>query len=287
MKTAVVTDSNSGIFEQEADSLGVYVVPMPVILNGVACFEGVDLMPEDFYQALAAHAGCSTSQPAPDAVTSAWDRALEDGFEEVVYIPMSSGLSNSCQTARGLAESYGGRVQVADNRRISVTQRQSVLDALTLARQNLDAREIRRRLEAAAMDSMIYVGVETMEYLRRGGRVTPAAAAMASVLNLKPLLLIRGEQLDACAKVRGTRNCRQRLLQEMQRCAQQMMADGLTELQIGAAGSFVTPGEHREWAQMVRDAFPGQEVLYDPLTISVACHVGPGAFGMGISARLR
>lgn len=285
MRTAVVTDSNSGIFEAEARTLGVFVVPMPVVLEGNVYYEGIDLQPEEFYRFLEEHRNASTSQPAPGEVTAMWDRVLRSGYDELVYIPMSSGLSNSCQTALDLAERYKGAVQVVNNHRISVTQRQSVLDALALARQGCGARQIKARLEAAAMDSLIYVGVETMEYLRKGGRVTAAAAAMGTILNLKPLLIIQGERLDAYAKVRGTRNCRHRLIEAMQAYAEKLRGEQKGPLQIGAAGSFARPEEHEAWAQMVREAFPREEVQYDPLTFSVGCHVGPGAFGMGISTK--
>lgn len=208
MRTAIVTDSNSGIFEREGKELGVYVVPMPVIIEGKTYYEGIDLSHEEFYQALLEHKDVSSSQPSPGDVMRAWDRVFADGYEELVYIPMSSGLSGSCQTAAALAEDYGGRVHVADNHRISVTQRHSVQDALALADQGRTAKEIRETLERAAYESVIYVGVETLEYLKKNGRVTPAGAAMGTVLNIKPLLIIEGERLDAFAKVRGTKACK-------------------------------------------------------------------------------
>lgn len=285
MRTAVVTDSNSGIFEAEGRHLGVYVLPMPVIIEGTEYFEGVDLFQEQFYRSLMEHKRVSTSQPSPGSVLALWDQALAEGADELVYIPMSSGLSDSCQTARLLAERYDGRVQVVDNHRISVTQRDSVMDALKLARAGCTAAEIRAQLEASAYDSIIYVGVETLEYLKRGGRITPAAAAMGAVLNLKPLLTIQGERLDACAKVRGTRNCKKREIELMQGCAEQFRRQG-KKISVGVAGSFLYEDESREWKAMVQEAFPGEAVWYDPLSFSIGCHVGPGAFGMGVSVRL-
>lgn len=285
MRTAIVTDSNSGIFEVEAQQLGVYVLPMPVMIEGWEYFEGMDLFHNDFYQSLLAHKQVSTSQPAPGHVVALWDRVLSDGYDELVYIPMSSGLSNSCQTAQMLAEDYGGKVRVADNHRISITQHSSVLDALTLARAGYTAAEIQTRLEQAAYDSIIYVGVETLEFLKRGGRLTAAGAAMGTVLHIKPLLTIQGEKLDAYAKVRGTKNCKKREIEAMQKSADEFHRKGQL-IRIGVAGSFLHEEEDREWLEMVKAAFPGEEVYYDRLTFSIGCHVGPGAFGMGISVKL-
>lgn len=285
MRTAIVTDSNSGIFEREGKELGVYVVPMPVIIEGKTYYEGIDLSHEEFYQALLEHKDVSSSQPSPGDVMRAWDRVFADGYEELVYIPMSSGLSGSCQTAAALAEDYGGRVHVADNHRISVTQRHSVQDALALADQGRTAKEIRETLERVAYESVIYVGVETLEYLKKNGRVTPAGAAMGTVLNIKPLLIIEGERLDAFAKVRGTKACKKRLLQEMKKKMDEFH-EGCTGIRVGVAGSFCCKADDREWMEMAQEVFSGEETGYDPLTFSIGCHVGPGAFGMGISKKV-
>lgn len=285
MRTAIVTDSNSGIFETEGSKLGVFVLPMPIMIDGREYFEGVDLFHDGFYQSLLEHRRVSTSQPAPGNALALWDSVFDEGFEELVYIPMSSGLSNSCQTALMLAEDYHGKVQVVDNHRISVTQRSSVMDALMLAQAGDTAAEIKAKLEQAAYDSIIYVGVETLEFLKRGGRVTAASAAMSTALNLKPLLTIQGERLDAYAKVRGTKNCKRREIEAMQKRVEEFHQKGL-EIRIGVAGSFLHEEEDREWLEMVKAAFPGEEVYYDRLTFSIGCHVGPGAFGMGISAKI-
>lgn len=285
MRTAIVTDSNSGIFEAEGSRLGVYVVPMPVIIDGTEYLEGVNLSHEQFYQSLISHREMSTSQPTPGSVLAVWGRAFSDGFDELVYIPMSSGLSSSCQTARILAEDYGGKVQVVDNHRISITQRASVMDALELARLGHSAAEIKSRLEQAAYDSVIYVGVETLEFLKKGGRITAAAAAVSMILSMKPLLIIRGERLDAYAKVRGTKNCKKQEIEAIQKSAEVFRRKGQA-IRIGAAGSFLNEEEGQEWLEMVQSAFPGETVYYDPLTFSIGCHIGPGAFGAGISARL-
>lgn len=285
MKTAIVTDSNSGIFEEEGRRLGVYVIPMPVIMEGKTYFEGRELAHEEFYRCLLEHKEVSSSQPSQGDVTEIWNQVLASGYDEVVYIPMSSGLSGSCQTAHMLAEDYGGKVQVVNNHRISVTQRHSVQDALAMIEQGYTAKEIKEKLEQTAYESIIFVGVETLEYLKKGGRVTPAGAAMGALLNIKPLLIIEGERLDAYAKVRGIKNCKKRLLQEMRKRADEFHERG-DEIRVGVAGSFVNQREHQEWMDMAREIFKGEDINYDPLTFSIGCHVGPGAFGMGISKKL-
>ena len=285
MRTAIVTDSNSGIFEAEGRDLGVFVIPMPVIIEGKEYLEGVNLFHEEFYQYLMDNRELSTSQPTPGSVLAAWDRALSEGFDELVYIPMSSGLSSSCQTALILAEDYDGKVQVVDNHRISITQRNSVLDALYLAQNGLSATEIKARLEQAAYDSLVYVGVETLDFLKRGGRVTAAGAAIGTVLNIKPLLIIKGEKLDAYAKVRGTKHCQKREIEAMVDYANQLRQEDCA-FRVGVAGSFLRKEEDQEWFEMVKESFPGEEVFYNRLTFSVSCHVGPGAFGMGISKKI-
>lgn len=209
-RTAIVTDSNSGIFEEEGRKLGVHIVPMPVMIDGETYYEGVNLTHKEFYRMLSEDREVSSSQPTLGNIMAVWDRVLSSGYDEIVYIPMSSGLSSSCQTAVVLSGRYDGKAHVVDNHRISVTQRHSVLDALMLAGQGYTADEIKNRLEQSAYESTIFVGVETLEYLKKGGRVTPARAAMGTLLNIKPLLIIEGERLDAYAKVRGTKSCRPR-----------------------------------------------------------------------------
>ena len=193
MKTAIVTDSNSGIFETEGIRLGVHVLPMPVLIDNQVYFEGQNLSSKQFYQYLQEGKDVTTSQPSPGDLTALWERVLEAGYDELVYIPMSSGLSSSCATAKMLAEDYEGTVFVVDNHRISVTQRYSALDALALTRAGCTGREIRQELERTGLDSIIYIGVETLQYLKRGGRITPAAAAMGTVMGIKPLLMIQGD----------------------------------------------------------------------------------------------
>lgn len=286
MNVAIVTDSNSGIFEEEGKILGVHVIPMPVILEGKTYYEGIDLTHEEFYQCLEEKREVFSFQPSPAEVLDMWDKLFLSEYDELVYIPMSSGLSGSCRTAQVLAQDYEEKVQVVDNHRISVTQRQSVLDALMLKEKGYSAKEIKKVLEQTAYESIIYVGVETLEYLKKGGRVTPAGAAMGTLLSIKPLLVISGEYLDAYAKVRGTKSCKKRLLNEMKTVADEFHANG-DEIYVGVAGSFGRKEEHQEWMEMVNEMFSYEDVKYDPLTFSVSCHVGPGAFGMGISKKIR
>ena len=213
-KTAVVTDSNSGITQKEADKLGITVLPMPFYLNENLYLEGITLTQEEFYESLKRDEPISTSQPAPADLQKLWDGLLKD-WEEIVHIPMSSGLSASCGTATMLAKEYKGKVQVVDNQRISVTQRQSVLDALYLAEQGKSAAEIKEILEKEKRESSIYITLETLKYLKKGGRITPAAAAIGTVLNLKPVLQIQGDKLDAYAKVRGKKQAKRVMIKAM------------------------------------------------------------------------
>ena len=284
MRTAIVTDSNSGISVAEGTKLGIYVVPMPLLVEGQIRYEGVDLTAGEFYAAQAAGKDVSTSQPSPGDVMDLWDGVLEE-YDALVYIPMSSGLSASCQTAAALADGYGGRVQVADLRRISVTQQVAGLDALELAKLGCTAAEIREELERVAMDAMIYIGVETLTYLRRGGRVTPAAAAMANLLNIKPLLKIQGERLDAFAKVRGVKACKQRAVDATRDSVEEFQRKGWNFV-VGTAHTYRTQEEIQAWQKTLEDNFPGIPAFHGELALSIGCHTGPGAFGMGLVRRV-
>jgi len=283
MKTAIVTDSNSGIAHSEASRLGVFVLPMPVVIDGHTYYEEVDLLSTQFFLALSQHRAVSTSQPSPGDVTALWERVLSE-YDELVYIPMSSGLSSSCATAKILAEDYAGKVFVADNHRISVTQKASVLDALALREKGLRAREIQQELENSAFDSVIYVGVETLEYLRKGGRVTARAAAISTVLQIKPLLKIKGELLDVHAKVRGTAACKNQLLNAIRQDMEQYAAKW--DIDIGAASSYADICAAEGWRETVSEAFPQYHISCAPLTFSISSHVGPDAFGMAVTRRL-
>lgn len=286
MKTAVMTDSNSGITKAEAEELGIFLMPMPVIIDGEICFEGTDLTQERFYDSLKEGKDVSTSQPSPGDVLEMWDGIFERGYEELVYIPMSSGLSNSCETAIGLSADYGGKVQVADNHRISVTLRESVLEARDLAREGASAKEIKEDLEARAYDASIYITVDTLEFLKKGGRITPAGAALGAVLNIKPVLSIQGERLDAFAKVRGMKKGKHKMIEALKdELATRFRDVDASKVLIGAAGSGLTKEEEEEWVSELKEEFPQMEVYYNALSFSIGCHVGPGALGSGIVVR--
>lgn len=284
MKTAVMTDSNSGITKQEADRLGIFLLPMPVIIDGETYFEGITLDQEKFYECLTGGREVSTSQPSPGEVMDMWSRILEQGYDQVVHIPMSSGLSCSCSTAMGLAEEFDGKVAVVDNHRISVTLRASVMEALYLARQGKSAEEIKSDLEKRAYDSSIYLAVDTLEFLKKGGRVTAAGAALGAVFNIKPVLTIQGEKLDAFAKTRGMKKAKNIMLKAMQEDLDTRFAGvEAGRLRIGAAGAGLSDEQAEEWKNMLQEAFPQAEVYYDQLSFSIGCHVGPGVYGMGVS----
>lgn len=285
-KIAIVTDSNSGITQEEGRRLGVSVLPMPFYINDVMYLEGITLTQEEFYEKLKNDEAISTSQPSPAEVCGLWDNLLKE-YDEVVHIPMSSGLSASCETAMSLARDYDGRVQVVDNQRISVTQRQSVLDALVLREAGRTAAEIKEKLEEEKMESSIYITLETLKYLKKGGRITPAAAAIGTVLNLKPVLQIQGEKLDAYAKVRGKKQ------------AKKVMLKAIREDWEGRFGKYVEAGEMclqmaytgnkeeaEEFKEEVQAVFPGADIHMDPLSLSVACHIGHGALAVACSKKV-
>ena len=199
MRTAIATDSNSGITQEQAAKLGIYVLPMPFMINGEMFYEGVNLTHEEFFKRMEEGADITTSQPSPGEVTDFWDKLLKE-YDEILYIPMSSGLSGSCQTAIMLADDYDGKVQVVNNQRISVTQEQSALDARDLAAKGYEAAQIKEILERTKYESSIYITLTTLKYLKKGGRITPAAAALGTLLRIKPVLTIQGEKLDAFYK---------------------------------------------------------------------------------------
>ena len=286
MKTAVMTDSNSGISRREAEKLGIFSLPMPVIINGETCYEGVDLTQEMFYESLKGGKDVSTSQPSPGEVMGMWDEILAGGYDEIVHIPMSSGLSNSCEAAISLAAEYDEKVQVVDNHRISVTLRESVLEARELAESGLSAREIKKELEERAYDSIIYIAVDTLEFLKKGGRVTPAAAALGAVLNIKPVLTIQGERLDAFAKVRGMKKGKHRMLEALKNdLATRFQGVDMSRVVIGGAGAGLSAEEEKEWTDTLKETFPQAMVYYNPLSFSIGSHTGPGAVGTAISIR--
>jgi DegV family protein with EDD domain len=282
MKTAVVTDTNSGITAEMGRKLGVFVVPMPVIIDGKTYYEGENLTQEAFFQSQMSGGDITTSQPSPGDVMDLWERVLEEGYDDLVYIPMSSGLSNSCASSMILARDYDGKVQVADNHRISVTQYASVLDAVKLANEGKNAFEIKKALEAAAYDASIYIAVDTLEFLKKGGRITPAAAAIGSVLNIKPILSIQGDRLDAYAKARGMKRCQAKLIEALKNDFKERLKDAdMSKVRVGTAGSFRNSADAEAWRQEVAKAFPGFDVIYGNLGCSIATHTGPEARGIG------
>lgn len=285
-KVAIVTDSNSGITQKQGSDLGIRVLPMPFYINGKLYLEDITLSQEEFYEKLAADADISTSQPSPADVTELWDGLLKD-YEEIVHIPMSSGLSASCETAMGLARNYEGRVQVVNNQRISVTQKQSVYDAMYLAENGYDAAGIKEVLEREKMESSIYITLETLKYLKKGGRITPAAAAIGTVLNLKPVLQIQGEKLDAYAKVRGKKQAKKVMLKAMRDDFDHRFAALVEKGEMCLFGAYTgTPEEAEEFKKEIAEVFPGYSVNADPLSLSVACHIGNGALAIACAKRV-
>ncbi len=285
----IVTDSNSGITQAEAEKLGISVVPMPFLIDGETYFEDINLTQEEFYAHLKEDANVSTSQPAIGDLTDLWDRLLEDEDAQIVHIPMSSGLSESCHTAQALARDYGGRVHVVDNQRISITQKESVRDALLLASRGCSAAEIKNYLETTARESSIYITLETLKYLKKGGRLTPAAALIGTLLRIKPVLQIQGAKLDAFRKVTSVKAAKKVMIDAVRSDAETRFAalreKGELELAIAHTAN---AEEAAVFADELRQAFPDIPLRdVDPLSLSVACHIGPGALACGLTHILK
>ena len=277
-KIAVLTDTNSGITPDQAAQYGIHLVPMPVIIDDETYFENESISQDEFFQCLHEGACVSTSQPAPGMLMDCWDSLLEH-YDQIIYLPMSSGLSGSCHTAAMLAEEYDGRIHVVDNHRISIALRQSVLEAKYLACHRKNPQEIVAYLEQEGLESSIYVAVNTLEYLKKSGRVTAAGAAVGTILNIKPVLQIQGGKLDAYKRARGIHQ------------AMQMMIDGLKYDQAHRfAGKKIVlraaySGDAEAgaiWQAELQTAFPGMSIGLDPLPISISCHTGDGALGVGM-----
>ena len=285
MKVAVVTDSNSGITQAQAKEMGVYVLPMPFMIDGTEYLEDINLTQKEFYEHLSGDHDVSTSQPSPETILNLWEKLLEE-YDAVVHIPMSSGLSSSCQTAKMLADDFDGKVQVADNHRIFVTQRRSVQDALDMAAAGMDAEAICKKLEETGLDSTIYVTVDTLKYLKKGGRITPAAAALGTLLRLKPVLTIQGEKLDAFAKARTMKQARSMMLTAITRDLETRFDDVTGEKTYIDVAHTDNDEMAQELAAELRELFPETEVRVDPLSLSVACHIGPGALAIAATKKL-
>ena len=282
MKTAIVTDTNSGMSVSEGRQRGIFVLPMPVIIDGKTYLEGENVSYTEVFRAMAINKSVSTSQPSPGDVHDLWKQILDQGYDEIVYIPMSSGLSSSYHTAACLAEDFGGSVQVVDNHRISLTLYESILDAKEMADRGENAASIKKKLEDKAFDATIYITVDSIEHLKKSGRVTAAGAALAMFLKIRPVLTIQGERLDAFAKVRGILAAERRMLEATRRDLQEHFAERPKKtVLVGAAGTLVSGEDIRRWSEKIKAAFPGYPFLYHPLSCSIACHTGPNAIGAG------
>lgn len=283
MKIAIVTDSNSGITQTQAKEMGIFVLPMPFMIDGKEYFEDINLTQREFYERLKEGSDISTSQPSPEAVMDLWNQVLKE-YDQIVHIPMSSGLSSSFQTAKMLTEDYEGNVEVVNNQRISVTQRQSALDAMMLADRGMDARQIKEKLEEVKFESSIYITVDTLKYLKKGGRITPAAAALGTLLRLKPVLQIQGEKLDAFAKARTMKQAKSIMITAMSKDLEERFGDpqgANIHLEIAH-----TENEEAalEFKQELQELFPKTgEIVLAPLSLSISCHIGPGSLAIACS----
>ncbi len=284
-KVGIITDSNSGITQKQAKDLGLYVLPMPFMVNEETYFEDISLSQEEFYERLANGDNVVTSQPSLESVMNLWDSVLKE-CDEIVHIPMSSGLSGSCQSAMMLAQDYKGKVQVVNNQRISVTQRQSALDALQLAKDGKSAEEIKTFLEEDRFNSSIYIMLDTLYYLKKGGRITPAAAALGTLLKLKPVLQIQGDKLDAFAKARTSSQ------------GKSIMINAIKNDMINRFGGAdkdniwlqIAHSHNVEAAEALKEEllgiFPGFDIHIDPLSLSIACHIGPGSLAIACCKKI-
>ena len=284
-KIAIVTDSNSGITQEMGKTMGIHVIPMPFFIDGELFLEDITLTQEEFYKRLGEDSDISTSQPSPGEVMECWDELLKE-YDEIVHIPMSSGLSSTRHAAQSLSQEYEGKVCVVDNQRISVTQKQSVEDAIVLRDAGKSASEIKEILEAEKLQASIYITVDTLKYLKKGGRVTPAAAALGTVLNLKPVLQIQGEKLDAFSKVRGWKAAKRTMLKAIEKDLNDRFADVREDMVLGMAYT-CSKEEAQEWKQEIAEKFPEYEIVEGPLSLSVACHIGPGAMAVTCMKKVR
>lgn len=285
-KIAIVTDSNSGITQAAAKQLGITVLPMPFMINEETFFEDITLSQPDFYEKLESGADVVTSQPSPESVLNLWKELLKD-YDEIVHIPMSSGLSGSCQSAIMLAEDFDGRVQVANNQRISVTQRQSALDAKMLAERGMSAEEIKDFLEKDKFNSSIYIMLDTLYYLKKGGRITPAAAAIGTMLKLKPVLQIQGEKLDAFAKARTANQGKTIMINAIRNDMETRFGGAVPDniwLQVAYTKNVETA---QQFVSELEEEFPGFDIVCNPLSLSVACHIGPGALAVACCKKIK
>ena len=286
-KVAIITDSNSGITQMQAKEMEIQVVPMPFFVNDEIFYEDISMTQKEFYEYLTQGADVTTSQPNPETLRNLWESVLKD-YEEIIYIPMSSGLSSACGTAMMLSyeDEFKDKVFVVDNQRISVTQRQSVLDAAELAKKGYDGAEIKRILMREKFESSIYIMVDTLSYLKKGGRVTPAAAAIGTVLRIKPVLQIQGEKLDAYAKVKTLKQAKNTMIKAIRKDLEERFhnPDGSNfHMEIAYTADDT---EAQTFKKELEAEFPGQNIWVDPLSLSVSCHIGPGALAFAISKKV-
>ena len=285
-KVAVVTDSNSGITQAQGTELGIFVLPMPFMIDEEQFFEDVNLTQEQFYEKLEAGANVVTSQPSPEAVMNLWKEILTD-YDEIVHIPMSSGLSGSCQSAMMMSEEFDGRVQVVNNQRISVTQEQSALDARDLAAKGYEAAQIKEILERTKYESSIYITLTTLKYLKKGGRITPAAAALGTLLRIKPVLTIQGEKLDAFSKARTAKQAKTIMLTALAKDLEERFHDKNAEHTYLEIAHTCNEEGAKELEEALKEQYPGAPITIAPLSLSIACHIGPGSFAVACSSKLK
>ena len=287
MKIAVVTDSNSGITQAQAKEMGITVLPMPFMIDGETYYEDITLTQEQFYQRLKDNSDISTSQPTPDSIMKLWDELLKE-YDQIVHIPMSAGLSGSCATAMMLAgeDEYEGKVFVVDNHRISVTQYQSVKDAMMLADMGMDGAQIKKRLEETAAESVIFVTVDTLKYLKKGGRITPAAAALGTLLRIKPVLIILGEKLDSFAKARTMKQAKTLMMNAIQKELDERLHDSECKDCHLAIAHSDNEEAALEFKKEVEERFPDADIYLAPLSLSIACHIGPGSLALTATRKM-
>ena len=282
MKTAIITDTNSGINKKEADEMGIFLLPMPVNVSDKTYLEGIDISLDEMYGMMEEGIETTTSQPSPGSLMEMWDDILDE-YDEIVHIPMTSGLSGSCENAKGLDRGYEGKVIVVDNHRISVPQRESVLEAKAMADAGKEGKEIAQYLEDTGMDCSIYITVSDLKYLRRSGRLGSTSAFLGSLLNIKPILTIQGEKIDAFAKCRGLKICERKMIEALENDINTRFKDVPEDnIQVLVAGTLKEQSEIDEWTKTVQDAFPYSKVYYNALPCSILSHVGPGCRGIAV-----
>ena len=284
MSIAIMTDTNSGITAEEGKQAGIYVLPMPILIDNTCYLEGINIKPEQMYEAMKSGYQSSTSQPSPGDILELWNSILGSGYDEIIHIPMASGLSGSCQNAALLSKEYRGKVYVVDNHRISVTQRESVLEAKRMADMGYSAVEIKEYLETTALQSSIYLTVASLKYLQRGGRLSSSSAVLGSVLNVKPILTIQGGKIDAFSKCRGIKMCERKMIEAIKNDMVNRFSNISAEkLRIAIAGSLQNQEDIAHWLDLVQSAFPNRNVYYNPLPCSIVSHVGPACMGIGVA----